>query len=100
MCGETKPVASLRGDIARNLAFVAFGASEESLPDNVRLVLRNWHKADPVDDAERWRNELFAASQGGLSIFFFLFDFCCCCVVWFLFIYITKWKGNTYKKNI
>src|SRR6185436_6342384 len=52
-----------RGDVARSMFWVA-AAYELKIPDDEEAVLKEWDKADPVDDHERRRNEAIAKVQG------------------------------------
>jgi endonuclease I len=65
------PRASIRGDLARE-QFYFYTRYQLDRPadfslDNFRqslATLRRWHEADPVDDAERARNDAIARLQG------------------------------------
>lgn len=83
-----QPPASVRGDIARALFYMAVrydgdavqdpGTRDLELSDSpdaswgymgVLSVLRAWHEADPVDDVERLRNGLVCGQQGNRNPF-------------------------------
>ena len=68
---ETLPVRDLRGDIARSLAFLAVVYDKHALKLDAskRSRLLRWHVADPVDNDERWFNELVAVTQGDRNAF-------------------------------
>lgn len=68
---ETLPLRELRGDIARALAHSAALHAKQTpkLGSNKRARLLRWHAADPVDNDERWFNELVAATQGDRNAF-------------------------------
>jgi deoxyribonuclease-1 len=57
-----EPQPSVKGDVARSLLYMMVFYD---LPVHGSLpVLLSWHKQDPPDDAERWRNTMIEELQG------------------------------------
>lgn len=57
---EVRP--AYRGNVARSMFYVAT-MYDMPIPDHEEAVLRRWHDQDPVDDAERNRNDRVAEAQ-------------------------------------
>lgn len=63
-----EPPVEHRGNVARAMFWIA-DAYELDIPPEEEAVLRRWAAADPVDDAERARNQRIAEVQGDLNPF-------------------------------
>jgi len=81
-----EPRDAIKGDVARTTFYMAVRYEQESGRADLELVdrssgggdsgtfgklctLMQWHRADPVDDAERQRHEIIAARQGNRNPF-------------------------------
>lgn len=62
------PRADHRGNVARAMFYFSVRYSK-ALDARQESVLREWHKADPVDEAEKTRNEGVFAAQGNRNPF-------------------------------
>ncbi len=63
--GKVEPRPAARGEIARAYLYMDAAYPQARLVDRpLRRLLLRWHRADPVDDWERRRNDFVAARQG------------------------------------
>ena len=58
-----EPRPAVRGDIARSMLYIA-DRYDMKIYERQRRMLLEWHRADPVDDAERRRARLIRQVQG------------------------------------
>lgn len=63
-----EPPAAHRGNAARAMFYVSV-RYHKPIPDDMEPTLRQWHMADPVDDAERARTQRIRSRQGNANPF-------------------------------
>jgi deoxyribonuclease-1 len=61
-----EPRPASRGNIARAMLYMEDRYGLE-IYERQRRMLLDWHRADPVDEHERWRNRRIAEVQGEVN---------------------------------